>query len=189
MVNTLKVLIAVIVILAIIGIALLGKKVLRALIFKTARTPSKESTWLEIIAALLVVGLSLAHYISQMPETAVTMWIGLVIFFLGGLLQLIARKQLYDDKLFEDRLSSGFDAAQTGFYAKIRHPSKSAMLLMLLGFTFAMDSLWALVLLIVLFFPAVLYRVSQEERALLDKFGDRWMSYQSDTKKLIPGIL
>ncbi len=188
MVNMLKVLGAVIVLLIIIGIAMLGKKVLRALIFKTAKTPSNESLWIEYIAGILVIGIAVANYLRQDPEATWIMGIGVLIFFLGGLFQLIARRQLHDDKTFEARLSSGFEAAQTGLYSKIRHPSKSALLLIMIGFCVSLGSWWALGLLVVLFFPSMLYRISQEDRALLDKFGDRWMAYKSDTKKLIPEI-
>jgi protein-S-isoprenylcysteine O-methyltransferase Ste14 len=189
MVNMLKVLVAVIILLIIIGIAMLGKKILRTLIFKTAKTPSAESTWLEAIAGIIVVGIALANYINKRPDENITMWIGTIIFFLGGLLQLLARKQLHEDKTFEERLSSGFEAAQTGLYSKLRHPSKSALLLLMLGLCLALQSWWALGLYIILFFPSVLYRISQEEKALLDKFGERWMSYKDDTKRIIPGFL
>ncbi len=188
MVNMLKVLAAVIILLVIVGLAMLGKKLTRAIIFRTAKTPSNESLWMEIITGTIIVVLAIANYIRQDPEATITMWLGVLAFFLGGLLQLIARKQLYDDKTFEERLSSEFSAAQTGLYAKIRYPSKSALLLILIGLCLMLGSWWALGLLIVLFFPSTLYRISQEDRALLDKFGERWMNYEAETKRLIPGI-
>jgi len=189
MVNMLKVLIAVIILLVIIGIALLGKRLLRALIFKTAKTPHNESLWLQLITGLIVIALALAFYGQKKPDATIVMWIGILIFFLGGLLQLIIRKKMHDDKTYEDRLSSGFEAAQTGIYGKLRFPSKSALLLLVFGWCLALGSMWGITLFIVLFFPSILYRISQEEKALLDKFGERWIAYQGDTKKIIPGIL
>ncbi|VVB80981.1 Phospholipid methyltransferase [uncultured archaeon] len=189
MVNMLKVLIAVIVLLAIIGLALLGKKIFRTLIFKTAKTPNNESTWLMIMTGLVTVGIAIAYYVNNDPAADPVMWTGLVIFFLGGLLQIIARRQLHEDKTFEERLSSGFEAAQTGIYSVLRHPNKTALLLIVIGFSMIMGSIWALALAIILFFPSVLYRISQEEAVLLDKFGDRWLDYKSETKRIIPKIL
>jgi len=188
MVNMLKILVLVIVLLIIIGIAMLGKKLTRALIFKTAKTQSNESTILEWITGVLVVGLSFAYYIKQAPQADPTMWAGIIVFFFGGIMQFIARRQLYEDKTFEKRLMSGFDAAQTGIYAKLRHPSKTALLLMIMGYCFALGSIWGLAVFAFLFIPSVLYRISQEERALLDQFGDRWMNYKEDTKRIIPGV-
>jgi protein-S-isoprenylcysteine O-methyltransferase Ste14 len=73
-------------------------------------------------------------------------------------------------------------------YAKIRHPNKAALLLILIGLCFALGSIWARAVLVFLFVPSLLYRISQEERALLDQFGDRWMAYKEDTKRIIPGV-
>ncbi len=188
MVNMIKVLIAVTILILIISIGMLGKKLIRALIFKTAKTESNESIVLEWVTGILVVGLSFAYYLNQQPESDITMWIGVVVYFLGWMLQLFARRQLYDDKSFEERLKSGFEAAQMGLYAKIRHPSKAALLLIMIGLCFALGSIWALAVLLFLFFPSILYRISQEERALMDQFGDRWMSYKEDTKRIIPGV-
>lgn len=188
MINMIKILVAVIILLAIIDLGILGKKALRALIFRTAKTQSPESLVLEWVTGLLVVGLSLAYYLKQQPQADLTMWAGVVVFFAGAILQFIARKQLYEDKTLEERLMSGFSAAQVGLYSKIRHPSKAALLLMMIGLCFALGSLWAFAVLVFLFIPSMLYRMSQEERALQDKFGERWMEYKEDTKRIIPGV-
>jgi protein-S-isoprenylcysteine O-methyltransferase Ste14 len=188
MVNMLKVLIAVVIFLALIGLGILGKKILRMLIFKTSKTASNESLVLQYITGILVAVIAIFAYWRNKPDATITMWIGVLIFFIGGLIQIIARKQLHEDKTFEERLSAGFEAAQTGFYSKIRHPSKTALLLILIGLCLATQSWWGLGLFVVLFFPALMYRISQEERALLDRFGDRWMEYKSDSKRIIPGI-
>lgn len=185
----LKVLVAVIVLLIIIGIAMLGKKIVRSLIFRSAKTKNSESIWLEVVTGLVTVVVAFAYYWRNEPDATIVMWLGVLVFFLGGLLQLICRKQLNDDRTFEDRLSSGFEAAQTGLYTKIRYPSKSSLLLLLIGLCLTLGSWWGLGIILILFFPSVLYRISQEERALLDRFGDRWLAYKSDTKKLIPEIL
>ncbi|MBW3016285.1 isoprenylcysteine carboxylmethyltransferase family protein [Candidatus Woesearchaeota archaeon] len=189
MVNMLKILIAVTVLLIIIDIAMLGKKLFRALIFKTAKPYSGESIWIERITMLITIGISLAYYIKNKPDADVFMWIGTSLFFLGGILQLIARRQLHEDKTFEDRLRTGFEAAQTGLYSKIRHPSKLALIIIILGFSMAMGSIWGLAFTIILFLPSMLFRISQEERTLMDEFGDRWIAYKEDTKRMIPGVL
>ena len=188
MVNMLKILAAATILLAIIGIAMLGKNILRALIFKTAKTSNNESTVLEWVTGVLVFGLSFAFYANKQPAADITMWAGIIVYFAGWILQFVARRQLYDDKTFEARLKSGFDAAQMGLYAKLRHPSKAALLLIMIGLCFSLGSIWALAVLVFLFLPSVLYRISQEDQALADQFGERYLSYKEDTKRIIPGI-
>jgi len=189
MVNMIKILVAVSVVISIIGIALLGKKLKHFFSFKTAKTPHKESLWLELVSGGLVLFIATAYYLNKRPDATGLMWSGVAVFFFGGLLQLFARKQLHNDKTFEERLSSGFSAAQTGIYKRIRHPSKAALLLLLLGFSLSMGSFWATALWFIFFLPSVLFRISQEERSLQETFNDRWLTYKSDTRKLIPGVL
>ena len=189
MVNMLKILVALAVLLIIIGIAMLGGKIFRFLIFRSAKTKSSESAWMEIIAGLITIGIALFYYVNKKPDATIAMWTGAILFFLGGLLQIMARRQLHEDKTFQERLSAGFDAAQTGLYAKLRYPSKTALLLMMLGICLATQSWWALGLYFIIFIPSALFRISQEEKEMLDQFGDRWMSYKEETKRIIPYIL
>ncbi|RJQ19948.1 isoprenylcysteine carboxylmethyltransferase family protein [Candidatus Woesearchaeota archaeon] len=188
MVNMLKVLVAVAVLLIIIGLGLLGKNLKRAWLFRSAKTNSSESLVLEAVSAGIVTFFAVTHYTRNDPAVNPLMWIGLFVFFAGGIVQLIARKHLYDDYSFEKRLHSGFEAAQTGIYSKLRHPSQTALLLFLLGLCLVTDSLWGLGVFVVLFIPSVLYRISQEEQKLLDQFGERYEAYRSDSKRIIPGI-
>lgn len=184
----LKVLTAVAILLVIIGIALLGKKLKRALRFKSANTPQKESIWIELVSSILVIFIATAYYIRKDPAADLYMWTGVLVFFLGGLMQLLARRQLRKQDNLEELLTYGFDNAK-GLYAKIRHPSKTALLLLLAGYSLSLGSFWALVIWLVFFIPSLLFRINQEERALEDNFNERWRAYKSDTKRLIPGVL
>ena len=188
MVNMLKVVIALCVLLIIIGFALLGKRLLRAYIFKSAKTQGTESFWIEACAGIIVLVVAVSDYINNNPQFSIAMVLGILIFASGWILQFVARKQLCDDKTFESRLSSGFEAAQTKLYAYIRYPGASALILILLGLSLALGSYWAFGVTVVLFVPSVLFKISQEERTLYDKFGDRWLEYKSGSKRIIPGV-
>lgn len=188
MVNMLKVLVAVILLLAIISFGVLGKRLWRMLTFNTARTHSSESAWVEIATGIITAAIAILPYTNKKPEATIAMWAGVIVFFIGGIVQLTARKQLQENKTFQERLSEGFDAAQTGIYTKIRHPGKSALLLLMLGISLSLGSGWGIVLTIALFLPSVLYRISQEEKMLLDEFGERWLTYKQDTKRIMPKV-
>ncbi len=188
MVNMLKVQIAVFVLLLIVGYALLGKKVLKLYILKTANTTSNESVWMEAIAGILTLSIAIVYYWQQEPAAAWYMWTGVLITFIGGLLLIIARKQLHEETTLEERLHSGFQAAQLGLYGRIRHPNKAALLLLLFGICLSTGSFWALGIFVVFFIPSLLYRLYQEEQALEEQFGERWIDYKADTKRLIPKV-
>ena len=183
-----KIFIAINFLLFIVGVGALGKRILGVFRFRSASTPSTESIWLEAVSGIVVVGIGLGYYFTNMPEPDAIMWIGILFYFCGALLQILARRELYEESTFEERLGSGFEAAQLGLYGKLRFPSKTALLLMMIGFCFATGSIWALGMTVVLFVPSILYRISEEEQALVDKFGERYTAYQEDTKRIIPGI-
>lgn len=188
MVNMLKVVIAVLILLVIVGIGILGKKLKKAYIFNSAKPNNEESFWIEFCAGVLVVAIAISDYLNNRPDFNPLMVLGLILFFAGGILQFTARKNLFDDLTFEHRLGSGFEAAQTKIYAHLRYPGASALILLLLGFALSLGSFWGLALTILLFIPSVLFQISQEERALHDKFGDRWLRYAGKSKKLIPSV-
>jgi|GEM_PF-1761671 len=188
MVNMLKVIGAIVVLLAIIAFAMFGKKALRTLIFKTAKTQNNEGLWLEIVTATLAITIALAYYLQNEPIADPFMWIGLLIFIGGWIFQFINRKHLGDNRTYEERLASGFNAAQLGIYSKLRHPSQSALLIILFGFSLSLGSIWACAIVLFLVLPSAIYRVSQEERALYEKFGERWLDYKEDTKRIIPYV-
>jgi len=187
MVNMLKVLIAVIVLVVIIGVAMLGKKLMRILRFKSATTPRNESIWLEAVAAALVAFIATAHYVVNEPDASWLMWLGIFVFFIGGLIHVLAKRQLHKEESFQELITFGFDNIN-GLYKRIRHPSKFALLLLLVGYSLALGSSWALGLVLIFFVPSLLFRISQEERALRDEFGKRWEEYVSTTKRLIPWV-
>lgn len=182
MVNMLKVMIAAIVLVFLLSMIFLGKRAKKMLSFKSAKTERSESKWIEAITGSLVVIMAVAYYWKSEPEANVAMWIGVLVFILGGILQIIAKKQL------AGTLEEDF-GKQKGVYSFLRHPSKSALLLMLIGLCLATASWWALLVCVVFFIPSELFRISQEEIVLLDKHGDEWMIYESDTNKLVPGII
>lgn len=184
MVNMIKVVIAITILLMLLAYIFLRKRIKHLTTFNSAQTIRAESKWIESIVGWLVLIIAIAYYIRNKPEASIVMWFGVAVYFLGGVLQIASRKQLEEALNLEEKFGK-----QKGIYKHIRHPSKTACLLMLTGICIALGSGWALLLMVVLFVPAILFRISQEEKALADKHGEDWLIYQSDTKKLVPGMV
>jgi protein-S-isoprenylcysteine O-methyltransferase Ste14 len=75
-----------------------------------------------------------------------------------------------------------------GLYSRIRHPSYLGLLLIFEGIGLHACN-W--IALLVAFIPptaAVLYRIHVEEAALEKAFGEEYLAYERDTKRLIPGV-
>jgi protein-S-isoprenylcysteine O-methyltransferase Ste14 len=76
----------------------------------------------------------------------------------------------------------------TGLYHFVRHPSYLGLLLVFVAI--GMHSrIWAgLALAVIPPTAALLYRIHIEEAALTEAFGEEYVNYSKNTKRLIPGI-
>jgi protein-S-isoprenylcysteine O-methyltransferase Ste14 len=76
----------------------------------------------------------------------------------------------------------------SGPYKVLRHPSYLGMLLLAIGAGAVWGNWLGLGVLTVFTLAGVIYRISVEERALLDELGDRYATYASQHKRLIPFV-
>ncbi len=77
--------------------------------------------------------------------------------------------------------------AQTGLYRYIRHPQYTGFFLFLLGSIINWPTIPTLVTLPVLWW-VYLRLAKAEERDAIDKFGDQYRRYMSETGRFVPGL-
>ena len=77
---------------------------------------------------------------------------------------------------------------QSGPYRFVRHPSYTAILIMLLGVGLVLANWASLVTLLASGLIGLLYRVRVEERALVEALGQPYVDYMRHTKHFIPII-
>jgi len=76
----------------------------------------------------------------------------------------------------------------TGLYGLVRHPSYLGALIAYLGFGLALGN-WLSVVVIIGIVPCLyLYRIHEEDAAMLAAFGDAYRAYCARTKRLIPWV-
>jgi protein-S-isoprenylcysteine O-methyltransferase Ste14 len=76
-----------------------------------------------------------------------------------------------------------------GPYAHVRHPVYLGFSLALLGIAVAFANWVALLILLLLIVPGLLWRAREEERVLAETFGEQYRLYRQRTKLLIPYLL
>ena len=126
-----------------------------------APLPGSRSLWVAVGAILFVIGIVIRHW--------AVLWLGQ---YFRTRVTILDEHRLITD----------------GPYAKVRNPSYSGALLTCLGFGMAAGSLVAIAAVVLLPMIAFIYRISVEEQALADHFGDEWIAYRKRTSALIPGI-
>lgn len=83
-------------------------------------------------------------------------------------------------------LRKGSQLTTTGPYRNLRNPLYAGSFLMMLGFAAIIDdeeNMWVILgPLLALYY----FKVREEERGLLARFGDQWTSYKQSTPRLFP---
>ena len=75
---------------------------------------------------------------------------------------------------------------RTGPFRWLRHPTYFSMILELASVAVIAASFWSLLIIPVIFFPILLFRLRIEEGALVEKFGAKYVDYQRTTPAIFP---
>ncbi len=89
---------------------------------------------------------------------------------------------------FEVAVRSTQAVVQSGPYRFFQHPSYTAILIMLLGVGIVLTNWASIVVLLATGLIGLGYRVSVEERALVDALGQPYVDYMRHTQRFIPVI-
>ncbi len=111
---------------------------------------------------------------------------GIVVILLGAALRWWAIFTLGRYFTFDVAVRSTQSVVQSGPYRFVRHPSYTAILIMLLGVGMALTNWASLVAMLAGGLIGLLYRVNVEEHALVEALGQPYRDYMRHTKRFIP---
>lgn len=86
------------------------------------------------------------------------------------------------------QIKAGHILVTRGPYRIVRHPSYLGAFLSITGGAVLLESLVGFIAGCIAMFIAYYFRISIEEKELMQHFGDRYLDYKSSTKKIIPFI-
>jgi protein-S-isoprenylcysteine O-methyltransferase Ste14 len=158
---------------------------------KTAKTRKDQGSMIFIwvmITLGFTSGFFLAKHDSWHPVNSLITGIGLMLTLAGIIVRWLAIIQLGKSFTVDVAITESARLKTDGLYKKIRHPSYFGLLLIIIGFSLTMNSLYSFLVFVIPVGCAVFYRISVEEKVLLHEFGDDYLNYRSKTKKLVPGI-
>ena len=119
------------------------------------------------------------------PDVA---WVGLVVFWCGIALRFWSFRALGRYFTFTVQTSGDQPVITKGPYRFVRHPSYTAVLLMVMGVGLFLGSWWSFGWLTASVLCGLLFRIHVEESALLLQLGDRYATYAANHKRLVPFI-
>ena len=145
-----------------------------------------------LITVAILVSMLIAFYFGYAGVGAVPDWIfyaGIFLMFLGVLVRQYAIAILGRFFSLSVQIAEDHKVVDKGPYRLVRHPSYTGILITFTGLGFAVQSLGAVLVLLLFFGISFGYRMSVEERTLLSGLGSDYASYMKRTKRLIPFLI
>ena len=145
-----------------------------------------------LITFAIVVSMLIAFYfgyanVGELPDWI--FYVGISLVFLGVLVRQYAIAILGRFFSLSVQIAEDHKVVDKGPYRLVRHPSYTGVLITSIGLGLAVQSLGALLVLLLFFGVSFGYRMYVEERTLLSGLGQDYASYMKRTKRLIPFLI
>lgn len=112
--------------------------------------------------------------------------VGLAMFAGAMWLRLVAIRTLDKFWSLDVEIREGHKLVRHGVYAYMRHPVYSAIILEFVGMNLVANAYWTLLATVLLYFPLLGVRLVQEEKVLIEKFGDDYRRYREEVRAVVP---
>ena len=147
----------------------------------------KDRGSLIFLWTMITLGFAAGFFLSR-PASSFWTGLGFPLIIGGLIIRWIAIMQLGNAFTVDVAINNEVNLKTDGIFEQIRRPSYLGMLLVVTGFAATMASFYSFLVLVVPVFVAIVYRISVEEKVLIDEFGESYTVYMRSTKMLIPGI-
>jgi len=145
-----------------------------------------------LISVSIFISVLIAFYFGYGGVGPLPDWIfytGIFLMFSGVMVRQYAIAILGRFFSLSVQLSEDHKVVDKGPYRLVRHPSYTGILITFAGLGLAVQSLGALLVLLLFFGISFGYRMYVEERTLLSGLGQDYASYMKRTKRLIPFVI
>ncbi|HUK83888.1 MAG TPA: isoprenylcysteine carboxylmethyltransferase family protein [Verrucomicrobiae bacterium] len=114
--------------------------------------------------------------------------VGVLLFVAANVIRISAIRSLgrYWSLHVEVREQHPF--VREGLYRYVRHPAYLSFVLEHIAVPLVGNAWWSLAVTMVVYVPMIVLRLSREEAALVDKFGDLYRAYQQQVGALVPRL-
>lgn len=160
------------------------------------RSTGPDRNSYHLLVALLWFALGSAFALAFLLPQATILAHRFAVFFTGIFLMLAglafrfyAMSVLGKFFTYQVAVQPGQTVIDTGPYRYLRHPSYTGALITLAGLGLALGNWASLLALLAFMGAAYYYRISVEERALLESLGEPYKQYMRRTWRLVPFLL
>jgi protein-S-isoprenylcysteine O-methyltransferase Ste14 len=153
----------------------------------TTSKTRKDRGSLIFLWLMITIGFTCGFILSK-PVNLFWTAFGMLLIIGGLIIRWIAILQLGNSFTVDVAITNTVGLKTDGIYERIRHPSYSGILMVVVGFSAIMSSLYSFLVFVIPVLAAIIYRISIEEKVLMNEFGENYLVYMANTRKLIPGI-
>jgi protein-S-isoprenylcysteine O-methyltransferase Ste14 len=156
-----------------------------------ATSGDKGSLWL--LYGLITLGYTLSFAIGATKIGRMNYWdiffaIGFGFVIVGLIIRVQSILTLRQFFTYSVAKVDGHTLVETGLYKSIRHPGYLGQLLIFIGISTSLSN-WLSILFMM--FPVMvgyIYRITLEEKFMIEQLGEKYLNYQKRTKRLVPLI-
>jgi protein-S-isoprenylcysteine O-methyltransferase Ste14 len=160
---------------------------------KSKVTTSNDKSSLWWLYGLITLGYALSFSIGATKIGRINAWntffaIGMALFVIGLMIRIHSLLTLKQYFTYSVAKVENHKIIETGLYKFIRHPGYLGQLIIFIGISTSMSNWLAILAMMIPVTIGYLYRISVEERFMIEQMGEDYLNYQKRTKRLIPMI-
>jgi protein-S-isoprenylcysteine O-methyltransferase Ste14 len=139
-----------------------------------------------LLIAILIVSFGNLDYPMFSIQSPMNI-VGAIMFIIGLIISISAQVTINTNYSWTLEIREGHTLVENGLYKYVRHPIYLGTFIRVIAIPIYMSSFYGF-LLGLLSIPLFAYRISLEERMLVEEFGEEYKQYQKHTWKLFPFI-
>jgi protein-S-isoprenylcysteine O-methyltransferase Ste14 len=143
--------------------------------------------WVTITISL-TIGFRFANYGTWNSSNYYVASIGLLFYSLGLIIRWTTIFQLKKAFTVDVAINENHELKTDGLYRIVRHPSYLGLIMIIMGLSVGMNTLFSFLVITIPVFLAIAYRIHVEEAVLMVAFGEKYKVYMKVTRKIIPYI-
>jgi len=134
----------------------------------------------------LLIGVVLEYFIpTKIFSIIASIIIGLIFSWASLLFFILSLKSLFKAKTTFDARNSTTSLVTTGIYKISRNPAYLSLVLLYIGISFLINSIWILILVVPAFYSIQKFCIEREEKYLEGKFGEQYLAYKKQVRRWI----
>jgi len=150
-----------------------------------------DSRSLLFLWVTIIVCLTMGYAIARMQigiavDPLIADIAGVPIIIIGFIIRWIAIIQLGNMFTVDVAISRKHILKTDGVYKIVRHPSYLGLMLIITGLAILLNNVLSCIIIVIPIFLVLNYRISVEEKAIIQEFDNQYIQYQLRVKKIIP---